>query len=1099
MSDNREQHRSEYDEARRIVRDELRSTLFVEAGAGTGKTSALVDRVVALVESGIAIERIVAITFTEKAAAELRDRVRAKLEEFAGEAWARAALDGLDRAPISTIHAFGLLMMKSFAAEAATDPAFVMQDEMRSERRFEEQWRLYLSTLHEDAEAKTAIGRALGLGMTTKDLQKLAKELSRLPGLATQLDEQPLVAEDLAWPGLGAIIEEIDGLGAESVAPGDRLRIFVDELRSLVERIRSAGSDQEPALANGASLLGKNLRIGTKGAWQPTVIDDVRTTLGEICARLTDALARTRSQALAQVLPYIVRFVVQDAAARRREGLLVFDDVIVGPRDVLQTADTARILRLRYDVMLIDEFQDTDPLQVDIATAFACDPDTGALEPGRLFLVGDPKQSIYRFRRADMAVYERTRRLVEAAGALFPALALNHRSQPAIIDWVNTVFGGTAPGGIIGEGDQPHIQPRYAPIHAARAGALHGPGVAVMGDAGDLNARRTRQVEAEQIALRCAAVLCDHWGVANRSGGEVRPAQYRDIAVLIPTRAVLAPLERAFRRERIPYRVEGGSLIYATQEVRDLLNCLAAIDDPADEVAVVGALRGLAFGCSDVELARHKRAGGRFNYLGRDTATREGPVADALRVLKAFHGRRHELALATLVEKFVAERGQDETGILIGTNRDSFRRMRFVVEQARSFEANGPESLRAFVAWMEQRATSTILDREGAGLDDDEDAVRILTVHGAKGLEFPIVFVAGLSAAPMVNFMPTYAVDRIGGNVAVHIGTKSRNSVFDLGDTTGLHAAEQDHIRAEFQRLLYVAATRARDHLIVSLYHTERAKECGARILLAAGAQEGAIALPELTAAEPERKPPFADLTVELPGDITTDSFTEAREALVQQARKQRYTSATALATSSDAAHAGEPHSEELAHEARRTDETEPWKHGRGATNLGRAVHATIQSLPLDAEADQIEAYARAQAVAEAIPQRASDVARLVTRALASDAATRARTAKRALREVPFAVQQDGTIVEGFIDMVIETDDGLEIVDWKTDQIAESEVPARLQQYELQAGLYVLGLEAATGRTVTRITYVFASPAVEASPGEPAALSAAAQARVGEM
>ncbi len=1091
MNEQQQNYETNYLEARRVVREELHSTLFVEAGAGTGKTSALVDRIVALVLSGVRIERIVAITFTEKAAAELRDRVRDGLEHASADPIVQEALLAIDRAPISTIHAFGLLMMKSFAAEASTDPAFIMHDEMLAERRFEEQWRLYLSTLHEDEAAKTAIGRVLGLGMTTKDLQKLAKELSRLPGLAAQLNKEPLRADDNSWPALGAIIEEIDGLGADSIPEDDGLRIFIGDLRTLVERVRKAGAEQEPALASGASLLGKKLgHTGRPEVWRPTDIKAVRAILNDICKRLADGLAGARAQALAQLMPYIVHFVEEDARARRREGVLVFDDVIVGPRDVLQSTDAARILRARYDVMLIDEFQDTDPLQVDIATAFATDPDTGILESGRLFLVGDPKQSIYRFRRADMAIFDRTRRSVHAAGGLFPALALNYRSRPQIIDWVNSVFST-----LIGDGENPAVQPKYAPIHAARQTHLEGPGVAVIGEAVELNARQARQLEAEQIALHCAAAIRDGWQVAERSSGAIRPAAFRDIAILIPTRAVLPHLERALQRTNIPYRVEGGSLIYATQEVRDLLNCLAAIDDPADEVAVVGALRGLAFGCSDVELARYKIGGGRFNYRDRNLSAREGPVPDALRVLASYHDRRHAVALAALVEQFVADRGQDETGILVGTNRDSFRRMRFVVEQARKFEANGPESLRAFVAWMEQRAGSAIFDHEGAGLDDDEDAIRILTIHGAKGLEFPIVFVAGLSAVPMVNITPTFLVDRTGGGVAARIGIIKRQTVFEVGDIDTLRDAEKQHVGAEFNRLLYVAATRARDHLVLSLYHGNKAKGCAAQILIDAGARALAVPLPRLATTITGGGAPFADLAVDLPAAMSADSFDEARASLIQRARTHRYTSATSLGTSHDAQPLPSEANAE-AQESRRTDETEPWKRGRGATNLGRAVHAAIQSLPL-ADADGlVEAHARAQAVAEAIPSRADDVARLVRSALASKAADRARDAKRALREVPFAVQRDSVTVEGFIDMVIETDAGLEIVDWKTDGVPASAVPERLKQYELQAGLYVLGLEAATGRKVTAITYVFASSGVEASPGEPAALSAAAQARV---
>ena len=172
---------------------------------------------------------------------------------------------------------------------------------------------------------------------------------------------------------------------------------------------------------------------------------------------------------------------------------------------------------------------------------------------------------------------------------------------------------------------------------------------------------------------------------------------------------------------------------------------------------------------------------------------------------------------------------------------------------------------------------------------------------------------------------------------------------------------------------------------------------------------------------------------------------------------------------------------------------------GRGGTRLGRAVHAAIQSLPLDADEAMIEAFSRAQAVAEAIPDRSGEVARLVRQALQSDAAARARAAPRALREVSFAAEFDGVILEGFADLIIETADGIEIVDWKTDDIPAAAVRERLRQYELQAGLYVLGIESATGRPVTRVTYVFARAGLEESPGEPASLSARARAQLASV
>jgi len=569
--------------------------------------------------------------------------------------------------------------------------------------------------------------------------------------------------------------------------------------------------------------------------------------------------------------------------------------------------------------------------------------------------------------------------------------------------------------------------------------------------------------------------------VAERDGA-ARPASFRDVAILVPTRAILQALERALAATGIPYRVEGGSLVYGTQEVRDLLNCLTAIDDPADEVAIVGALRSPAYACSDVEIAQHRAGGFRLSYLSPGT-TPEGRVTAALASLRRFHDRRHEQSLAALVEDVVTDRGLAEVSIYDDGSRNSFRRARFVIEQARAFEAAGPESLRAFVTWLERRAGQTFLDHEGAGLDDDEDAVRVLTIHGAKGLEFPIVFVAGLGASPS-NRADVLGVDRASRQVAVSIGAKGRNARFELGPVDHVQALERQHALAERDRLLYVAATRARDHLVLSLFHSRQARQTAAQRLIEAGAKEQARPLPPVALAPPRPASSFAGLRVDAPP--SAEAFEAERAALVTSAAKRRYTSATALAR------LARQWEGEAAEKEERADESEPWARGRARTHLGRAVHAALQSLAWDADDATVAAVARAQAVAEAIPDLAPEVARLARKALESDAAARVRQASRALREVPFASAFGGTVLEGFIDLVIEDGDSLEIVDWKTDDIAPLAVDRRLKEYELQAGLYVLGLEAATRRSVGRVTYVFVSAGVERSPGDPAALAAAA-------
>jgi ATP-dependent exoDNAse (exonuclease V) beta subunit len=1052
------------------IREALDENLFVGAGAGTGKTKALVDRLVALVASGLPITEIVAITFTEKAAAEMKERVRGELETMRAQAdpggRLERALNSLDAAPISTIHAFAGGLVRSFAPEAGVDPDYGVIDEVAAGRRFQQRWRERLEHLGTDDDARAAFARVLRLGLLPANIETLAFDLWLRPDIAgLALHFQPPDATH--WPDLAAWRDQLRSVPIDEKPADDPLAMRLRKVLDLLELLLAASDDEREALLTASGIAGLKFNVSNQAVWGPRKREF--SALGEeIRDALAEVLAVLREHALQAILPWIGQYVLDERAARCREGALTFDDLISITRDlVTANAQVRERLRRRYRCFLIDEFQDTDPWQFDIARAFATDPATGAIEPGRLFLVGDPKQSIYRFRNADMTIYNDARSAMVRTGEEVH-LDQSWRSLPALVDWVNAVFAKLFPG------DDLAVSPAYHNMSAVRGEQPDGHQVAVMGGVLDLKAAETRRAEALHVAATCQAVVRDGWHVFDRPAKGPRPARYGDIAILIPARTSLPDLERALEPAGIPFRVESGSLVFQTQELRDLINILAAVDEPADTIAVVGALRSPALACSDAELARHKLDGGTFNYLS--PANPPGPVTGALARLRTFHEARPTTSVADLVQVILGETGIVASGLFDRGDRDAFRRARFVVEAARTFESDGPQPLRAFVDWLEERSARPLVDHEGAALDDDEDAVRILTVHGAKGLEFPVVIMASFGTNPRPPSAPTYAIEPAAGRLAVSVGSRTRGSQFTAGPVDAVLARERLHAQAELVRLLYVAATRARDHLIVSLYRSGRSTTSGVARLESADAASGIAILPAAAADVAAAPPRLAGVTVELPAAFDPAAAAAKRAALIEAVPRLRVTSATALAGRKEG----------------RADDSEPWSTGRGGTRLGRAVHAVLQSVPLDAEPATVVAFARAQAVAEAIPDREGDVVRLATRGLQSGAMHRARTAKRALREVPFAIAVDGTIVEGFVDLLIETDGGLEIVDWKTDDIPAAEVDRRMEQYRLQAGLYVLGLERATGRRVENVTYVFVSAGVEHDLGDAAGLKQAA-------
>ena len=348
-------------------------------------------------------------------------------------------------------------------------------------------------------------------------------------------------------------------------------------------------------------------------------------------------------------------------------------------RDDLDARD---YFRERYSHIFIDETQDTDPLQAQIAMFLAEDAPSGGGQrdrprdwnsvgpaDGKIFVVGDPKQSIYRFRRADVNLVRRVQQIV---GGEYVVLSQNFRSRRSIIEWVNHLFERSM---------RPSKgQPEYIRLDARvddEAGGDDAPAVRRLGDALDanINIDQVRREEAEAIANTIILSRREGWQVrAEDADAARRPALYRDVCVLIPTRTGLPPLEIALEDAGIPYRLESPSMIYATQELRDMLNCLRAIDDPADQISLVAALRSPAFVCSDLDLLSFVEAGGRFDYLDEPTGP-QGPVFEAFTLLREFHARRLWVSPSALIESFVRDRRLLELALDQRHPRERWRRV----------------------------------------------------------------------------------------------------------------------------------------------------------------------------------------------------------------------------------------------------------------------------------------------------------------------------------------------------------------------------------------------------------------------------------------
>lgn len=1068
------------EDQRRKVRERRDLTLFVEAGAGSGKTRALVDRIEALVlDDGVAMESIAAITFTEKAAAELRDRIRQRFEDriATGDLFAtvaREAVQQLDGAAVGTLHAFAQRILGEHPVEAGLPPGVEVLDEIGSQVEFELRWREFLDDLLDD----DTVGRSLLIleagGVRLDALRTVALQMAANWDLIE--DRLPLDPPEPALfdvDGLVARFDDVLALRAHCVADADdALLPYFHDLEQNKSHLLGA-LDEIDALALVADMgeaprAKRTLKPGNKGKAGNWTIDvgDVRRSirgLGEVCDQATSWVT---TAALHHIGARIGQFVLGAAEQRRASGRLEFHDLLVRARRLLRDSSHGEAvrasLRARYTRLLLDEFQDTDPIQIELAVLIAAadgGPAIGdrpwhdiEIDPGRLFLVGDPKQSIYRFRRADIGVYLAARDRVDDRADL----TVNFRTTAPVIDFINDVFASLIQA-------EPGSQPAYVPLSAHRdAAAPTGPSVALLGAdpiAERLDAEQLRAVEARSVALTIAeAIRGDSpWTVDDGDGGW-RPAQPSDVCILLPARTSLPALERALDAVSMPYRAETSSLVYASREVRELMLTLRATADPTDELATVAALRSFVYGCGDDDLA-HWRLGlhGRFSLradLPRDAG--DHPVADGLRHLAHLHEQRLWSTPAELLDRLIRERAVLESAIATGAPRDVWRRLRFVIDQARAWVDSGGTDLRAYLEWARLQGADNARVSETVLPETDDDSVRIMTVHGAKGLEFPITVLSGMttrfqkpSRGPAVVFPAT-------GEVLLKVSSRIASEGYDAWQPIDDQMDEHERLR-----LLYVATTRARDHLVVSLHREDRNVRTSASVLA-----EPALARHAAAAHDPA---PSTFVAATPPARVALPGRTEwaaERRQVVDRASTRTVVAATTLAA--EAAAASDPGLDKRSRDL----DLPPWQKGRYGTAVGRAVHGVLQVVDL-ATGDGLTDAAAAQSAAEGVANRQEIVSRLAASALTTDVA-RAAAACPNWRELWVAAPVGDRLVEGYIDLLYRTPDGLVVVDWKTDQLGSTdELAAKVARYRLQGASYAAALAGATGEAIARMVFVF--------------------------
>jgi len=840
-------------EERRRIREDLDQTFVVEAAAGTGKTTALVQRIVATVREGRAsLESTVAVTFTDKAAGEMKLRLREQLERerqevAAGTPEARRleeALAELEAARIATIHAFCADLLRERPVEAGIDPAFaVLPDDERDVllgRAFDAWFGRALES------PGPGLRRILKRRSWRRDRDDGPREflMAAVRRLAEWRDHPHPWRRD-PWDRDAAIdallprIEEVSALGHRADRSDDWLAKDLLEmekwLREQQARERVRGRDPDGLEAGLLELAkrytrrwtgGRRKRYG-EGLDRPEVLA-ARTALDEALDRFAAAseadLAPLLREELAPVLGGL-------ADLQRKAGRLDFLDLLLRTRDLLRDqAPVRRELQARYRRIFVDEFQDTDPLQAEILLLLGGDPETkpaGAgdplsspVAPGKLFLVGDPKQSIYRFRRADVATYERLKGNLVAQGAEVLYLRTSFRSVPGIQSAVNQAFA-TAMQPL-----EDGSQATYVPLEEHRPAAPEPPPVIALGVPAPYGAGRWPTKKAVSASAAVAVAAFVEW-LVRESGWEVEdptvpgaprvPVETRHVCLLFRRMQsfrddVTRPYVRALEARGLPHVLVGGRSFHEREEVLALQTVVTALEWPDDDLAVYATLRGPFLGFDDGTLLDARERFGRLHPLQEidplalDTdGQRE--VADALALLRDLHRARNRRPIAETLHRFLDATRAHATVAIWPTGEQALANVLHLVDESRRFEARGATSFRAFVEWLAERAARGSTG-EAPVVEEGAEGVRIMTVHKAKGLEFPVVVLCD-PTANRTSDRPSRLLDPARKLWAGQLAGCVPRELHEHRDAV-LRADDAENVRTA-----YVAATRARDLLVV--------------------------------------------------------------------------------------------------------------------------------------------------------------------------------------------------------------------------------------------------------------------------------------------
>jgi ATP-dependent helicase/nuclease subunit A len=1041
--------------------------MLVEAAAGTGKTTSMIQRMTALLNRGECLaSRLAAVTFTRKSAAELRSRFQIELEtrvrderKGSRETNLQKALAQIDQCFIGTIHSFCARLLRERPVEAGVDISFEEIDEDVDLALRRQTWDEYLARLHANVDPILKKLDALGIRIT--DLASAFHSHANFP------DVEIWPAEIIPPPDLAPareilleIVEHVERL-KEYFPPhhadcDDLMKKYAKVVRMIRHRDLSNPADLIAVMEAFTSVrvtrdrwigCAKDLPKEEEKRWLQYKKDfePFLTSWRKYCYPIC-------LEAVRPALEIYDRL-------RTQSGKLNYQDLLTKAAELLRDKPHIRTyFRNRITHLLVDEFQDTDPLQAQVMMFLtADDPEETDWQrcrphPGSLFVVGDPKQSIYRFRRADIVTYNKVREIIIESGGLLVTLQANFRTTASLIAWINESFTNHFPALASPQ------SPVYVPLLPGTPGISgNGEHLSCLQLSGSPD---SREHEVECI-VRTIYQAVTEGSVITKPSGEERPAKYGDFLIVTRYRKNLGLFSAKLQEYGIPHEVVGGNSMNRSGELALLHTLLNAVVRPYDPVALVAALRSELFGVSDSALYDFKQQHGEFSYYA--TIPEGLQTEDARALSEAFTWLRtcssllRRFPIPAAVEKIAADLGLGVKAALGQGGNVQAGSLAKAIELLRSLRVEMWSASRA-VEYIGQLVRSQEEHDGIPALPHGEEAVRVMNLHKVKGLEAPVVFLADPSGEGRSGKIDLN-IDRSGGQVKGYMAIRGPRTNFYQrtialpSDWESREIAEREFEDAETKRLLYVAATRAGSHLFITQkdkYNNQNPWRFFEPYLKKANRIS---LLPEVVAA---KEPPQSIPIVESSGSLAQipDLWSKILSPTYQVASAKV-----------------------ISHDMPRPVQ----RMGEHGTEWGSVIHRMLQVALLDDQIDLSTLAVSALIEYGMDPDLQQDAVRTVLSVRSSDIWKRAMNADRKYVEIPFQKPvrdeaQDSVeiILRGVIDLVFLENSGWVIVDYKTDRYGGTP-DHHVELYRPQINNYVNSWTEMTGETVAEAGLYFVS------------------------